>query len=95
MLQAMNERFTGRNQQANPSKMRHGEANAVLDDGRADDPVLAPIPMAVPQLPAVLSDRPEVISELRSSLLGFIHKDKTVSVSSVKTSKIATHGKFM
>ena len=57
MLNAMHEKFANRSVATKPVKMRHGSSNS---KGSAEDPVLAPIPMSVPQLPAVLSDRPEV-----------------------------------
>ena len=52
---------------------------------------LAPIPIAAPSLPSVISERKGVLSELRSLLLDSGTSDK-ISLSSVKHSKVAAHG---
>ena len=51
----------------------------------------AMIPETAPELPDILSGRPEMAAELRAHLLGFMTSEK-VSLSSVKKSKVATHG---
>jgi hypothetical protein len=55
-------------------------------------PALALVPGTVPELPDVMSERPEMVAELRSRLLGTAGQSGTVSLSSVKKSKVSTHG---
>jgi hypothetical protein len=81
--------------------MRHGDTSAAplpaaavaaVTPAAAAPPAdeLAAVPATVPELPDVMSERPEMASELRGHLLGFMASG-SVSLSSVK-SKVATHG---
>ena len=54
-------------------------------------PTLAPVPAAVPELPDVMAERPEMLSQMRGHLLGFL-ATSGVSLSSAKRSKVSTHG---
>ena len=50
----------------------------------------AKVPTTVPELPDVMSERPEMLTELRGHLLGL--ETGKISLSSVKKSKLSTHG---
>ena len=65
-------------------QMRHDSTKTAADYVPIPDD-LAPVPVTVPELPDVISPRPGFISEMRSSILGFMSSG-TVSLSSVKTS---------
>ena len=69
-------------------------ADAAADDGPDDGPSQAVVPLAVPSLPDVMSERPEMLTELRSHLLDATAQQSngTISLSSAKQSKVATHG---
>ena len=73
--------------------MRHGfPPPAATESDSSKEEALASIPVAVPDLPDVLTERPEVVASLRQHLLGFMAQGQAVSVSSVKTSRVAAHG---
>ena len=75
------------------SVMRHGfPPPAATESDSSKEEALASIPVAVPDLPDVLTERPEVVASLRQHLLGFMAQGQAVSVSSVKTSRVAAHG---
>ena len=59
------------------------EANANVHTG------LAVVPKAVPELPDILLERPEMIAKMRGHLLGFAAAG-TLSLASTKRSKLAT-----
>ena len=79
--------------QSSKSVMRHGiPPPAATESDSSKEEALASIPVAVPDLPDVLTERPEVVASLRQHLLGFMAQGQAVSVSSVKTSRVAAHG---
>jgi hypothetical protein len=53
---------------------------------------LAMVPLTVPELPGIMSERPEMAAEMTSHLLGVAGSSGKVSLSSVKRNKLATHG---
>jgi hypothetical protein len=54
---------------------------------------LATVPVTVPELPEIMSERPEIVAEMRSRLLGADGSSSgKVALSSVKKSKLTTHG---
>jgi hypothetical protein len=70
---------------------------AVFQDGdKSEADAMAAVPSTVPELPDVLSERAEMVSDMLARLLGFLASNK-VSLSSVKgkstsTTKVAAHG---
>ena len=92
---------TAKPQQQHGDLLAPGSAEA---DGAANEnpaaaapaaPALAHIPLAVPDLPPVTSDRSNLLAELRGHVLGIDAAGSVVSVSSTKRSggaKVAAHG---
>ena len=72
-------------------QMRHGTSKESAKSTPLAADKLAPVPTTVPELPEVMTPRPAVVSEMRASVLGFMSSG-TVSLSSVKKSKVAAHG---
>ena len=58
----------------------------------AASPRLAAVPIAVPELPDVMSERVEMMATMRDHLVGAAGSSGTVSLSSVKRKKISAHG---
>jgi hypothetical protein len=67
----------------------HGQASVATLE-----PAEAPLPPTVPDEPEFMAQRPEMLAELRGLLLdgGAVGSAGTVALSSVKRSKVSTHG---
>jgi hypothetical protein len=76
--------------------IQHGDTAKPAELAAADKPasvtVLAVVPVTVPELPEIMSERTEIVAEMSSCLLGADRSSGKVSLSSVKKSKLATHG---